>query len=64
MKAKNLMRLLFLMSLLIISIGCGKKGPPTLPQKPSSLVRIEHEVQRSRPTTLGVESISYLAGQR
>jgi predicted small lipoprotein YifL len=45
MKLKNLIRLLCLISLVIVLIGCGKKAPPSLPKKPSSLIRIEQKVQ-------------------
>jgi len=37
MNVKNLIRLLILIPLLMVLIGCGRKGPPTLPKEPSSL---------------------------
>ena len=42
MCVKNLAGFLFLVPLLLIAlIGCGKKAPPTLPKKSSSLIGIE-----------------------
>ena len=38
MIVKRLIRLLFLMPLLMVLIGCGRKGPPSIPKKPSSMV--------------------------
>jgi len=35
-----LLGLLVLALLLVIVFGCGRKGPPSLPQKPSSSVRM------------------------
>jgi len=40
MKGKNVIRFLFLMLFLILLIGCGRKGPPTLPKEPSSLIKL------------------------
>ncbi|MCK4244958.1 MAG: hypothetical protein KAX20_04975, partial [Candidatus Omnitrophica bacterium] len=37
MKGKNVVSFLLLLPLLILLIGCGRKGPPTLPKEPSSL---------------------------
>ncbi len=56
MKAKDLMRLLFLIPVLIVLVGCGKKGPPSLPEKPSSLIGIEQRVLSSRCHILGTWS--------
>jgi len=38
MKGKNVVSFLLLLPLLILLIGCGRKGPPTLPKEPSSLI--------------------------
>jgi hypothetical protein len=38
MIVKRLIKLLFLMPLFMVLIGCGRKGPPSLPRKPSSLI--------------------------
>jgi len=45
MKGRVFIVSFFLMSLLMVLLGCGRKGPPTLPQKPSSLIRIEQKAQ-------------------
>ena len=45
MKGRVLMGSFLLMSLLMVLLGCGRKGPPTLPKKPSSLIRIEQKAQ-------------------
>ncbi len=45
MKAKVIMVSFVLTSFLMLLPGCGRKGPPTLPKKPSSLTRIEQEAQ-------------------
>jgi predicted small lipoprotein YifL len=45
MKGRVFIVFFFLMSLLMVLLGCGRKGPPTLPQKPSSLIRIEQKAQ-------------------
>lgn len=37
MSGKGITWLLFFILLLFISMGCGRKAPPTLPEKPSSL---------------------------
>ena len=45
MKGKIFIVFFFLISLLMVLLSCGRKGPPTLPKKPSSLVRIEQKAQ-------------------
>jgi predicted small lipoprotein YifL len=45
MKGRVLIGAFLLMSLLMVLLGCGRKGPPTLPKKPSSLIRIEQKAQ-------------------
>lgn len=37
MRKKGMIWFFFFLSLLIILMGCGRKAPPTLPEKPSSL---------------------------
>ncbi len=48
MRGKVFIVSLFLMSLLMLLVGCGKKGPPSVPQKPSSLIKIEQNAQLPR----------------
>jgi predicted small lipoprotein YifL len=38
MSGKGIKWLLFFLLLLFILMGCGRKGPPTLPEKSSSLI--------------------------
>ena len=38
MRRKGILWFFFFLSLLIIVLGCGRKAPPTLPEKPSSLI--------------------------
>jgi hypothetical protein len=38
MSGKGIKWLLFFLSMLFILMGCGRKGPPTLPEKSSSLI--------------------------
>lgn len=38
MSIKGIMRFFFFLSLLIMLMGCGRKAPPTLPEKPSSRI--------------------------
>jgi predicted small lipoprotein YifL len=45
MKGKVPVVFFLLMSLLMVLPGCGRKGPPTLPRKSSSLIKIEHKTQ-------------------
>jgi len=45
MTKRNVLRLLVLVLLLPLLAGCGRKGPPSLPQKPSSLLPIEQKAQ-------------------
>ena len=45
MSKRNVLWLLALVLLLVVPAGCGRKGPPSLPQKPSSLLPIEQKVQ-------------------
>jgi len=33
------MKFLFLLPLVIVLLGCGRKGPPTLPEKHSSIIK-------------------------
>jgi predicted small lipoprotein YifL len=40
MNRGQLLGLLVLALLLVILLGCGRKGPPSLPQKPSALVQM------------------------
>ena len=37
MQAKDVIRFLILVLLILLAMGCGKKGPPSLPQEPTSL---------------------------
>jgi hypothetical protein len=39
MRRKTIMRFLFLLPLVIVLLGCGRKGPPTLPEKHSSIIK-------------------------
>jgi len=39
MRGKTIMRFLFLIPLVIVLMGCGRKGPPTLPEKHSSIIK-------------------------
>jgi predicted small lipoprotein YifL len=45
MTKRNALRLLVLVLLPLALAGCGKKGPPSLPQKPSSLLPIEQKTR-------------------
>ena len=38
MSGKGVTWLLFFFLLLLIVMGCGRKAPPTLPEKPSSMI--------------------------
>ena len=40
MNLEKLLGLLVLALLLVIVLGCGRKGPPSLPQKPSASVQM------------------------
>jgi len=37
MSGKGIIRVLFFILLFTLLMGCGRKAPPTLPEKPSSL---------------------------
>ncbi len=39
MSGKGVTWLLFFFLMLLILMGCGRKAPPTLPEKPSSLIK-------------------------
>jgi len=45
MKLRMFTAVISLILLLMVSTGCGRKGPPRLPDKPSALIKLEQEVQ-------------------
>jgi predicted small lipoprotein YifL len=45
MTKRNVLWLPVLVLLLVLLAGCGRKGPPSLPQKPSSSIPIEQKAE-------------------
>jgi hypothetical protein len=41
MQAKAIIRFLIVALLIMLTLGCGKKGPPALPQEPTSLSKLK-----------------------
>ncbi|MBW1691705.1 MAG: hypothetical protein DRG87_00315 [Deltaproteobacteria bacterium] len=53
MSGKGITWLLFFFLLLLIVMGCGRKAPPTLPEKPSSLsLGFETGVKMQKPINI------------
>jgi len=52
MTKRNVLRFLVLIPLLMIVGGCGRKGPPSLPQKPTSLLPLEQKAELPRSLVL------------
>jgi predicted small lipoprotein YifL len=46
------MRLLVLLLVLVILAGCGRKGPPSLPQRPTSLLPSQQKAELPRSIAL------------
>ena len=45
MTKRNVLWHLVLVLFLVLLAGCGRKGPPSLPQKPSSSIPIEQKAE-------------------
>jgi predicted small lipoprotein YifL len=53
MSGRAITWLFFVFLLLLIVMGCGRKAPPTLPEKPSSLsLEFETGVKMQKPMTI------------
>ena len=53
MIARGITWLLFFSLMFFMVMGCGRKGPPTLPEKPSSLsLEFETRVKMQKPMTI------------